>query len=81
MVPVAWRLLLWLFPPEIDRLPITDAQFRARLDALGPLDAGERRTLAVFGAAIAAWILTPLVESWTGGRIALPAEAIGLAAV
>jgi sodium-dependent dicarboxylate transporter 2/3/5 len=80
MVPVAWKLLLWLFPPEIGTLPITVAQVRARLDALGPLGAGERRTLAVFGAAIAAWILAPFVESWTGGRIALPAEAIGLAA-
>ncbi len=22
MVPIAWRLLLWMFPPEIDRLPV-----------------------------------------------------------
>ena len=80
MVPAAWKLLLWLFPHEIDVLPVTTDQIRRRLDALGPLSANERRTLGVFALAIAAWILTPFVESWTGGRIAVPAEAIGLAA-
>ena len=80
MVPVAWKLLLWLFPPEIESLPITIGQIQERLDDLGPPSAHERRTIGIFGVAIALWIFAPLLESWTGGRIALPAEAIGLAA-
>ena len=48
MVPLAWRLLLWLFPPEIERLPIRTAKSRRRLPALGPLGRVERRTLSIF---------------------------------
>ena len=40
----------------------------------------ERRTLVVFAVAIAAWILAPFIATWTSGRIALPAEGVGLAA-
>jgi hypothetical protein len=42
---------------------------RARLGELGPLRHGERRTLLVFVAAVALWLLTPL-----------PVEAVGLGA-
>jgi di/tricarboxylate transporter len=34
----------------------------------------------VFATAIAAWILAPLVDTWTGGRVAVSPEAIGLGA-
>ena len=34
MEPIAWRLLLWLFPPEIDSLPFTSAEIRTRLRTL-----------------------------------------------
>ena len=52
MVPLAWRLLLWLFPPEIERLPFTSADIRAKLVELGPLRPVERNTLVVFGTVI-----------------------------
>jgi solute carrier family 13 (sodium-dependent dicarboxylate transporter), member 2/3/5 len=79
MVPFAWRLLLWLFPPEIPSLPITGGEIRERLRALGPLAAAEHRTLWVFLAVVAVWLLTPLLESLTGGRVAPPVEAVALA--
>jgi len=79
MVPFAWWILRWLFPPEIDRLPISVETIRARLRELGPLRPGERRTLLVFAVVVALWVLTPLLEAWSGGRIALPIEAVGLA--
>ena len=41
MVPVAWRLLLWMFPPEIDQLPVTLDEIRARLSTLGAPSANE----------------------------------------
>jgi sodium-dependent dicarboxylate transporter 2/3/5 len=27
MIPFAWRILLWMFPPELDRLPISTTRF------------------------------------------------------
>jgi len=67
MIPLAWWILRWLFPPEIDRLPITTEMIRARLRDLGPLRRGESRTLLVFVAVVALWLFTPL-----------PVEAVGL---
>lgn len=79
MIPFAWAILRWLFPPEIDRLPISADGIRARLGELGPLKPAERRTLAIFGVVVALWLLSPLLATATGGRIALPIEAVGLA--
>src|ERR1041384_909845 len=45
MIPFAWWILRWLFPPEIDRLPITTDAIRARLRALGPLRGAETRKI------------------------------------
>jgi solute carrier family 13 (sodium-dependent dicarboxylate transporter), member 2/3/5 len=80
MVPCAWRILLWLFPPEIERLPITRDEIRKRLTALGPLKMIERQTLVAFGSAVALWVLTPALQGWTGGRFAPPVEAVALGA-
>ena len=79
MVPLAWRLLLWLFPPEIDRLPLTVEEIRDRRRQLGPPRAAERRTLSIFFSVIVVWLATPLLERWTGGRVAPPVEAVALA--
>lgn len=79
MVPFAWWILRWLFPPEIEHLPMTRDSIRARIEAMGPLTRIERRTLLVFGGVVTAWLTAPLLDAWSGGRVALPAEAIGLA--
>ena len=79
MIPCAWWVLMWLFPPEIDRLPISAASIRDRLRELGPLRRAESCTLAVFGVVIGLWLVSPLLEQWSGGRISLPVEAVGLA--
>ena len=78
MIPFAWWILRWLFPPEIDRLPISGEAIRDRMRELGPLRAGESRTLLVF-AVSSHFGCEPLLEQWSGGRIALPVEAVGLA--
>jgi sodium-dependent dicarboxylate transporter 2/3/5 len=80
MVPICWRILLWMFPPELERLPVSRQQIATRLEALGPLSPAEWRTIVVFTFAIALWLGTPLIESWSHGTIALPAEAVGLGA-
>ena len=79
MVPLAWRLLLWLFPPEFDRLPIAPERVRQKLDDLGPLSGAEQRTLIAFGTVIAIWLVSPALGALTGGRIAPSIEAVALA--
>lgn len=79
MIPFAWWILRWLFPPEIERLPISADRIRERLRELGPLRPAERRTLAIFATVVTLWLLSPLLDAWTGGRVALPVEAVGLA--
>ena len=79
MVPIAWRLLLWLFPPELVRLPFTADDIERRLALLGPLQRNERATLIIFATVIGLWIATPVFSSLTGGRLAPPVEAVALA--
>src|SRR5262245_55651458 len=67
MIPFAWWILRWLFPPEIDHLPIPMETIRARLRDLGPLRRAESRTLLVFVAMVALWLFT-----------SIPVEAVGL---
>jgi solute carrier family 13 (sodium-dependent dicarboxylate transporter), member 2/3/5 len=67
MIPFAWWILLWLFPPELERLPLDAETIRQRLHELGTLRPGETRTLIVFAGVVTLWLFTPL-----------PVEAVGL---
>jgi sodium-dependent dicarboxylate transporter 2/3/5 len=58
LVPFAAQVLLWFYPPEQDRIEGID--FRAELDAMGPLRPGERKVLALMAAMLASWI----ASSW-----------------
>ena len=79
MIPVGWWLLLRIFPPEIDTLPFERAEIDTKLTALGPLAPVERKTVAIFGLTIAAWVITPFLDELTGGRVNPPTpHAIGL---
>ncbi len=79
MIPFAWWILRWRFPPELERLPITIEAIRERLRGLGPPAPAEIRTLLVFAAVVSLWLLSPLIATWSAGRITLPVEAVGLA--
>ncbi len=80
MVPFAWWILCWMFPPEIHRLPISETELDGRLRALGPLSRVERHTLGAFAGAALLWVTTPFLAPLTGGRFAPPVEAVALAA-
>ena len=67
MIPFAWWILRWLFPPEIKSLPISTETIHERLRELGPLRHAESRTLFVFALVVGLWLFTPL-----------PVEAVGL---
>ena len=65
MVPLAWRLLLWLFPPELRQLPIQDDEVRSAAGRPGAAQPIERRTLSISCAVIAMWLFGPVLGAWT----------------
>ena len=79
MVPCAWYVLLWVFPPEIARLPVTPEDIEQKLQKLGPFTTVERKTLAIFGVTILLWLTTPLLADVTGGAVNPSLHAVALA--
>ena len=78
MIPLAWRILLWAFPPELARLPLSSDDIARRARALGRPSRLEIWTLIVFGLTIGTWLATPLLAELTGGRIDPPIQAVAL---
>ena len=79
MVPCAWYILLWVFPPEISRLPMTGDDIDRDLEKLGRVTPVEGKTLVVFAATIILWLTTPFLAEVTGGRVNLSMHAVALA--
>ena len=78
MVPLAWRLLLWLFPPEFEHCrsasTTSGASWRRWVRRAGrTANPGHLRTV------IATWLASPLLAAWTGGRFEPSVEAVALA--
>jgi len=70
-LPVAWWLLTCvLYPVGRQRAEGSEAVIRDAAKTLGPMNAGEWATLAVFSATAACWILRPVLQGLTlaGGR-------------
>ncbi|NIQ39366.1 MAG: DASS family sodium-coupled anion symporter [Proteobacteria bacterium] len=78
MIPLGWFLLLKVFPPEIDKLPIETDEIKERLKALGPLKPIEIKTLVVFFLTISLWLLGPALKKLTHGEITLPIHGVAL---
>jgi anion transporter len=66
----AWRLTLWLYPPETVGLEGGQAFLRDELAKMGPLSSMERRAALLMAAAIVLW-LTDFIHH-------IPASVIGL---
>src|SRR5262249_41386356 len=67
---VAWRLPLWLYPPETAALPGGAAFLRGQLSAMGRWSAAEVKSLVLMLVAIALWVTDFLHH--------IPAPMIGL---
>ena len=78
MLPIAWVILLKVFPPEIDRLPLADNEIDRKLRDLGPASPVEIKTLAIFAVTIALWLTTPLLAHLSHGVINPPIQAVAL---
>lgn len=58
-LPIAWLVLLKLFPPQVRSLPGGKEKLVDELGSLGPLSAGEKGTIIVFLLAVVCWISNP----------------------
>jgi anion transporter len=67
---VAWRLALWLYPPETVSLPGGAEYLRREVAAMGPLSAAEARAGLLMALAIGLWVTDFLHH--------IPAPMIGL---
>jgi len=55
MILVAWRLMLWFYPPEKDSLPGGSSFLRSELVKMGPWTLMEKKSLALMLVAIGLW--------------------------
>ena len=78
MLPLGWLLLLKVFPPEIERLPIAEGEIDRKLRNLGPASPVEIKTLAIFAATIALWLTSPLLARLSDGVVNPPIQAVAL---
>jgi sodium-dependent dicarboxylate transporter 2/3/5 len=78
MIPLGWVVLLKVFPPEIERLPIKESEIRENLSNLGPLKTGELKTLIIFLMTVSLWLITPIVKILTHGTVDIPIQAVAL---
>ncbi len=69
MIPFAWWLLLYFFPPEKIALSISREEYEARKKDMGSITRKELMVISIFFITIALWICEPFIKSWTGGTI------------
>lgn len=68
MVPLAWAILIWQNPPEIDSLPGGKGGLEKERARLGSFKRGEKLSIAAFLLAVVLWVTNPF---WT---ILLPSD-------
>ena len=59
-IPIAWLLLVRLFPPEVSRIAGGRAKILTEYRELGSLQRGEKQTLGILGIALFLWVFLPL---------------------
>src|SRR5207249_4966425 len=74
---VAWRIMLWLFPPEKAALPGGDSYVREQIQQMGPWNLLQKRAALLISVAMALW-LTDFVHGIAPSIIGL---GIGFCAV
>ncbi len=66
-IPLAWSILMSLYPPETPRLSGGSASVRREIEELGPLTARQIHVIILFGLSVLLWILdsfVPLMPGW-----------------
>ena len=60
IILAAWRLIMWLFPPERPSLPGGTEYLLKELAKMGPWKPAEKKSLALIAAAVALWMTDSL---------------------
>jgi anion transporter len=74
---IAWRLVLWMYPPEKEKLPGGAAFLRDELSTMGRLNPLEWRAIVLFGTGLGLW-MTDFIHGIPSPMIGL---GVGLASV
>ncbi|MCX7679298.1 MAG: DASS family sodium-coupled anion symporter [Spirochaetes bacterium] len=69
MIPFAWWILLFFFPPENITLSISSQEYQTRINELGRITRKEIFVIVIFILTITLWILEPFIKSFTNGAI------------
>lgn len=69
MIPFAWWLLIYFFPPEKIALSINYKEYEARKREMGHISKKEIMVITIFLITIILWICEPFIKSWTNGAI------------
>jgi len=77
MVPLGWKLLMKIFPPEFKEIPTSMDKIKADLASLGGLTGKEVRTLIVFLLMVFFWLAGPSIAPFLGFKI--PEDFVALA--
>lgn len=75
-IVAAWRLTLWMYPPESDKLPGGREYLRAELAKMGKWSSMEIKTIILMGLALSLWF----TDRWHGLDAALIGLGVGLMA-
>ena len=69
MIPGAWFILIRIFPFENIDLAIGEDEYRRMAEEMGPFAREEICALLIFLLTVTLWILAPMIEKWSGGKI------------
>ncbi len=61
-LPIAWFVLLKVFPPEVSAFEGGKRRLLHELHSLGPMSSGEKGSIAVFLLAVVLWLVMPFRE-------------------
>ncbi len=78
MIPLGWLTLMLMFPPEIQRLPLTKDDIRMQLREMGGMSRAEIGTVIIFAIVIFLWVFNPLLAQWTNNFIDLPISYVSI---
>lgn len=69
MLPMAWFILIKIFPLEPLNLKISENEFHKRVGEIGPVHWREIALFVILGFTMFLWITAPWIEKWSGGKI------------
>lgn len=78
LIPFGWVVLILLFPPEIESLPLTREDLAVQQRELGRPDRREKSGAVVFLLVITLWVCNPLLVRWTDGAVDLPISLVAI---